>query len=112
MNIPKVEFATIPQYLQAMIVYPNLCWIYRGQADGNWPLKPKAGRPDYFLPELDGPDHRDLPPRDLLRFYYWRESELATCSLNRHLIAGPLVRPRRSLDYIASSRALSIQEKL
>jgi len=71
MEVPEITFVTIPQFLQGIAGYPNICWIYRGQADASWPLKPKAGRPEYFLPELDKPEHDGLPPRDIRRFKYW-----------------------------------------
>ena len=77
MDIPEVNFTTIPQYLLEISAYPNLCWIYRGQSNLEWPLKPKAGRTDYYVPKIDSPEDAELPPHDLRRFNYWRELAIA-----------------------------------
>ena len=44
---------------------------YRGQADSAWALLPKAGRPDYYLPDN----------RDLGRFANWCQQAVAYSSL-------------------------------
>lgn len=73
----EVEISTIPHFLVEIARYPNICWMYRGQADVVWPLVPKAGRPEYFLPPFRGSDAGRFPPRDIARFYYWRELAVA-----------------------------------
>lgn len=77
MEIPEISFVTVPQYLNAMLAYPNFAWVFRGQANTAWELLPKAGRPEYFLPELDKPEPDGLPPRDIRRFNYWRKLVVA-----------------------------------
>ncbi len=44
---------------------------FRGQADIKWPLLPKAGRDEFFLP-----DHRDLG-----RLKHWRDQAIAYTEL-------------------------------
>lgn len=41
--------------------HPPTGWWFRGQADVDWPLLPKAGRPEFFLPDR----------RDFGRFNHW-----------------------------------------
>ena len=77
MDIPDFEIITISQFLAGMADYPNLCWIYRGQADVSWQLVPKAGRKEYFLRETHKPERKGLPPRDICRFNEWRKLAVA-----------------------------------
>ena len=77
MDIPDHEFATLIQFIQLIHKYPNIGWIYRGESDGSRPIIPKAGRKNYFLPVLDDPAERDLPPRDIRRFNVWRRLAVA-----------------------------------
>lgn len=51
-------------------------WIYRGQSDLNWKLKPKAGRDEFFNPELKE-QRGDLPDKDIRRFRLWCDSAVA-----------------------------------
>jgi hypothetical protein len=44
---------------------------FRGQADADWDLLPKAGRPEHFLPDN----------RDLGRFHAWRNQAIAYSTL-------------------------------
>ena len=79
MNCPEHEFIDVPDFLGRVRVYPNIGWIYRGQADATWPLIPKAGRCEYFDPSWEE-KHRDepqIPPRDLGRFSAWRDEAIA-----------------------------------
>ncbi len=58
-------------------------WSFRGQADADWPILPKAGRDEYFDPKWDGEtvrDASDRPPKDLGRFKEWRDKAIAFCS--------------------------------
>jgi FRG domain len=77
MVIPEISFVTVPQYLHKVFAYPNVAWIYRGQADATWYLLPKAGRQEYFLPELNKPESEGLLPRDICRFSHWRKLAVA-----------------------------------
>jgi len=77
MDTPEVKVATIPHFLAGIVDYPNLCWIYRGQSNASWSLMPKAGRPEFFLPELNNPESEGLPPRDICRFNHWRKLAVA-----------------------------------
>lgn len=55
-------------------------WWFRGHADKDWPLLPRAGRKEYLLPPLRNPDPDD-PPRDIGRFYDWRSHAIAYASI-------------------------------
>jgi len=77
MEIPEHKFATLPQFLEVINAYPNIAWVYRGESDLSRPIVPKAGRPKYFLAEIDKPEHNDLPPRDICRFNHWRKLAVA-----------------------------------
>lgn len=77
MDIPETNAPTLLHFLATITAYPNACWIYRGQADADWPLVPKAGRSHFFLPEIDKPEFDDLPPRDICRFNRWRKLAVA-----------------------------------
>ncbi len=76
-QMPEVAFFSVPQFLQALIWYPNFVWIYRGESDLSRPIIPKAGRKEYFLADFADSEGRDLPPRDLLRFNQWRKLAIA-----------------------------------
>lgn len=77
MEVSEKKILTVPQYLQLIENYPSFVWIYRGQADILWPLRPKAGRPEYFLEENEERCNKGYPPRDLGRFKDWREQAVA-----------------------------------
>ncbi|WP_232517863.1 FRG domain-containing protein [Burkholderia ambifaria] len=47
-------------------------WLFRGHAQSSWALLPKAGRPEFYLPNN----------RDLGRFYAWTKSAVAYTSLS------------------------------
>ena len=49
---------------------------FRGQSDSSWPLLPKAGRKEYFLPDN----------RDLGRFHDWCKNAVAYCKLPKNKI--------------------------
>lgn len=70
MNIQQMVINDIETLHKLFTVYrahPPTGWWFRGQADVSWPLLPKAGRADFFLP-----DHRDLG-----RFNSWRSKAVA-----------------------------------
>lgn len=54
----------------------RLGWIYRGQSDIDWELKPKAGRKEFFDTKWAN-EHPDNPHHDLLRFNDWKEQAFA-----------------------------------
>ncbi|MDB6116612.1 MAG: hypothetical protein JWO08_393 [Verrucomicrobiaceae bacterium] len=57
-------------------------WGFRGQADANWQLLPKAGRPEFYDSEWDtksGQLSRYRLPKDLGRFNAWRQKAIAFC---------------------------------
>ena len=58
-------------------------WSFRGQADIDWPILPKAGRPEYHDPNWERKSIEkglDRPPKDLGRFNAWRDRAIAYCS--------------------------------
>jgi hypothetical protein len=77
MDIPQHTFASVTDFLKVIENYPNLLWIYRGESDDSRPLRPKAGRPEYFLKPFDTLEHAGLPPRDIGRFRDWRTQAIA-----------------------------------
>jgi len=54
-------------------------WWFRGQADYAWPLIPKAGRPEFFLPISPRKSPYDLTPLDgeHERFRRWKQQAVA-----------------------------------
>jgi len=55
-------------------------WCYRGQADLEWSLIPKAGRPEYFDARWNQntmDQGVERPPKDLGRFRAWRDHAIA-----------------------------------
>ena len=77
MDVPEIEFATVPQFLHSLTSYPHEAWIYRGESDISRPIIPKAGRPQYYSPKLDDPDLQESPPPDICRFNHWRKLAIA-----------------------------------
>ncbi len=56
-------------------------WIFRGQTKGlsEWPLLPKAGRPEYFSVANDYWREKGQDSNDLGRFREWRRNAIAYC---------------------------------
>lgn len=67
---------TVGEVLALVELFPHELWILRGQADAAWPLLPKAGRPEYFIPNRE--DEEGYPLNlDLARFEQWRHWAVA-----------------------------------
>lgn len=71
---PK-DVLDIHKFFRVYRAHPPVGWWFRGHADSRWPLIPKAGRSDHFLPET--PASATAPQRDLGRFYDWRQAAIA-----------------------------------
>ncbi len=56
--------------------FPHMMWMFRGQADIDWPLLPKAGREEYYIPNRAG-EEAYFPNQDLVRFEQWRHAAIA-----------------------------------
>jgi hypothetical protein len=67
------DFAAFHRILGALT---SGTWYFRGQANSDWQLLPRAGRPEYFLGDVSGVNLRDLG-----RFNAWRQRAVAYCSL-------------------------------
>jgi len=76
-DLPSFPFQTIPQLLEKLNEYPRPFWIYRGQADSEWLLAPKAGRQEYHIERSEDTGNSDLPDVDLRRFKQWRSLAVA-----------------------------------
>ena len=77
MNCPEHKFSDVSDFLRRVQDYPNIVWIYRGQADATWPLIPKAGRREYFRPQSDEDPRDGLASPDLRRYKIWRREARA-----------------------------------
>ena len=65
------DIAKLHLVFRAYRSHDGFASLFRGQANINWPLLPKAGRPDYFLPHN----------RDIGRFNAWRGQAIAYSAL-------------------------------
>ncbi len=78
MEAVEHKFVTIPQFVEIAQRYSSeLGWIFRGQGDITWPLRPKAGRPEYYLAANPTWKERGQTSADLGRFGQWREEAVA-----------------------------------
>jgi hypothetical protein len=80
MKFIEHNFGTLPQFIQIVGKYWNeLGWIFRGQVRDaeEWPLLPKAGRPEYFSEATPYWKKRNQITNDLGDFHTWRESAIA-----------------------------------
>src|SRR6266496_4675707 len=77
MKPTEYQFLTLPQFLTVIQSNPGIHWIYRGQDNITWPLLPKAGRPEYFLPATDYWKERGQVSSDLGPFGTWRDAAIA-----------------------------------
>lgn len=69
---PRITFNSLPDFLQVIDPFLGLNWIFRGQANGDWPLLPKAGRGPFALPPMKDRSHRFSSDRDLGRLNRWK----------------------------------------
>lgn len=80
MNPAEHKFITIPQFIGIAQSYPSsIGWIFRGQSDSSWSLRPKAGRPEYYLAANEYSQKKHQVSGDLARFEVWREQAIAVC---------------------------------
>jgi hypothetical protein len=71
MEMHEINANSVGEVLKLVEAFPHMMWIFRGQADADWALVPKAGRPEYFIPNTK--DDEGYPPnQDLVRFECWR----------------------------------------
>jgi hypothetical protein len=74
----NVTITNVSSYLAAIENFPSdekNGYIFRGQANINWELKPKAGRKEFF-PTVEK-DHPNCKDQDLRIFQEWREQAIA-----------------------------------
>lgn len=70
---PAKDIETLHKLFRAFRPHAGIGNLFRGQADVHWPPIPKAGRPEYFLPDLEDSKLPGLQARDLGRFNQWKE---------------------------------------
>jgi hypothetical protein len=76
MEMQEFEATSVGEVLNLVQSFPHMMWLFRGQADADWPLLPKAGRSEYFIP--NSADEEGYPlNQDLLRFQQWRHWAVA-----------------------------------
>jgi hypothetical protein len=76
MEIKEYTASSVSELLKIVESFPHMMWIFRGQADAEWPLLPKAGRHEYFIPNSADED-ACFPNQDLARFEQWRHWAVA-----------------------------------
>src|SRR5260370_25706297 len=66
---------TIPQFLQIILqkYWSEFGWVFRGQDNIDWPLRPKAGRDEFYLKATSAWVEKGQSSSDLGRFNHWRE---------------------------------------
>ncbi len=79
MDSPEFTFVDLAQFVGLVARFPPLDWAFRGQADASWPLKPKAGRPEFYVKANDHWREKGQTSCDLGRFREWREHAVAYC---------------------------------
>jgi hypothetical protein len=75
-EIQEFKANSVGEVLKLVESFPHMMWIFRGQADADWPLLPKAGRHEYFIPNSADEDGYALN-QDLARFEQWRHWAVA-----------------------------------
>ena len=61
------ELHDIHKFFRGFRAHGSAGWWFRGHADIDWKLVPKAGRTEFYL----GPDRNSGKGRDLGRFNHW-----------------------------------------
>ena len=74
---PEYHFVTLAHYVQLLQRFPAFLWMYRGQSDISWPLRPKAGRPEYYVKANSYWVEKGQKSSDLGRFSAWRKQAVA-----------------------------------
>ena len=70
--------ATVPQFFQIVQNYwSEVGGVFRGQDNIDWPLRPKAGREEFYLKATSVWVERGQSSSDLGRFNHWREQAVA-----------------------------------
>lgn len=75
-ELAACNFAILHAFFEGFYNAHGFGWIFRGQADKEWPVVPAAGRPTYATPA-----HRGGTPKDLGRFRAWCEVACAFATL-------------------------------
>lgn len=77
--LPEHKCGTVPQFLQLVLptYWAEVGWVFRGQDNIDWPLRPKAGRPEFYVEATDVWKDRGQSSGDLGRFNYWRHQAIA-----------------------------------
>ena len=74
---PSTSISTLAQFIEKIHGFPPPDWIFRGQTDASFPLRPKAGRPEFYRKANDywrscGQSSNDLGP-----FNAWLQQAVA-----------------------------------
>src|ERR1700730_12705435 len=82
------KFVTVPQFLQIILqkYWSELGWVFRGQDNIEWPLRPKAGRDEFYLKATSAWVEKGQSSSDLGRFNHWREQGLLIPTRYRKMI--------------------------
>ncbi len=103
-GILRHEFVEITEYVGLVQNYRSTeGWNFRGQIDRSWPLRPKAGRPEYFCKDMvrREPDRHQVSG-DLTRFERWRDFAIA--------VRDPL--PKNDFDCLAYAQHYGLATRL
>jgi FRG domain-containing protein len=73
----SISDTTLPRFLEWSQKFPTSEWIFRGQAVGSDPLRPKAGRDDFYRPANDYWKNLGQVTNDLGAFNSWRQRAIA-----------------------------------
>ena len=77
-NSTEIPYQDLAQFIALTTSVSPRSWIYRGEANASWVLRPKAGR-DEFYRDLDHLDKQGFPRQDddLRHFRRWRSEAIA-----------------------------------
>jgi hypothetical protein len=76
---PPTSISTLAQFIEKIHGFPPPDWIFRGQTHASFPLRPKAGRPEFYQKANNywiscGQSSNDLGP-----FNAWLQDAVAFC---------------------------------